>query len=310
MKRALLLLLLVLWAAPLGAQPACPPAVAAPTPAEMQAALQAARDRGALWRFEKDGRAGYLYGTIHVGKLEWAMPGPVLRQALTASDTVAIEVNPLDPAVQAAVLKPAPAAEVVSVPPPLLDRLRKQAARACVPWERIEALPPTLIAVTLAVLEARWEGLHVDYASEVVLVGIANAARKQLASLETGSIQRDALLGGTPADQVAVIENTVQGLENGSARRELAGIANAWAGGDLEGLARLMAQSADIERKMVQRLVIDRNPAMATRIEELHRTGAKLFVATGILHMVGDAGLPRLLAGRGFTVERLAFDGR
>jgi uncharacterized protein YbaP (TraB family) len=144
----------------------------------------------------------------------------------------------------------------------------------------------------------------------VVLVGIANAARKQLASLETGSIQRDALLGGTPADQVAVIENTVQGLENGSARRELAGIANAWAGGDLEGLARLMAQSADIERKMVQRLVIDRNPAMATRIEELHRTGAKLFVATGILHMVGDAGLPRLLAGRGFTVERLAFDGR
>ena len=71
MRLLLVLLLLALWAAPLGAQPAaCPPTVAMPTEVEMQAALQAARDRGALWRFEKDGRAGYLYGTIHVGKLE------------------------------------------------------------------------------------------------------------------------------------------------------------------------------------------------------------------------------------------------
>jgi uncharacterized protein YbaP (TraB family) len=310
MRLPLLLLLLALWTAPLGAQPACPPAATAPTQAEMQAALQTARDRGALWRFEKDGRAGYLYGTIHVGKLEWAMPGPRLRQALAASDTVAIEVNPLDPGVQATVLEPVPAAKAISVPPSLLDRLRKQAARACVPWERIEALPTPLIAVTLAVLEARWEGLHVDYASEVVLVGIANAARKQLASLETGTIQREALLGGTPADQVALVENTVQGLESGTARTELAAIAHAWAGGDLDELGRQLAQGNEIERKVVQRLVIDRNPAMATRIEALHGTGARLFVATGILHMVGDGGLPRLLAGRGFRVERLVFDGR
>jgi uncharacterized protein YbaP (TraB family) len=284
--------------------------VAEPTQAQVQAALQAARDRGALWRFEKDGRVGYLYGTIHVGKLDWAMPGPRLRRALAASDTLAIEVNPLDPGVQATVLAPVPAAEALSVPPPLMDRLRKQAGRACVPWERVEALPAPLIAATLAVLEARWEGLHVDYASEVVLVGIAHSTRKPVASLETGTIQRQALLAGPPADQLALIENTVQGLEDGSARTELAAIANAWAGGDLDALARLLAQGSAIERTMVQRLVIGRNPAMAARIEALHRTGARLFVATGILHMVGDTGLPGLLAGRGFTVERLAFDGR
>jgi len=35
-----------------------------------------------------------------------------------------------------------------------------------------------------------------------------------------------------------------------------------------------------------------------------------VFVGVGILHMVGTTGLPRLLQDRGFTVERIKFDGR
>ena len=35
-----------------------------------------ARDRGFLWKLEKDGRTSWLYGTVHVARLEWAFPGP------------------------------------------------------------------------------------------------------------------------------------------------------------------------------------------------------------------------------------------
>jgi uncharacterized protein YbaP (TraB family) len=87
-------------------------------------------------------------------------------------------------------------------------------------------------------------------------------------------------------------------------------VANAWAGGDLEGLGRSLVEIDPGERVAMERSVIGRNGAMAARIEELHATGRRVFVAAGILHMVGGGGLPGLLAERGFLVERVQFDGR
>ena len=50
----------------------------------------------------------------------------------------------------------------------------------------------------------------------------------------------------------------------------------------------------------------DRNPGLADGIDRLHREGRRVFAAVGALHMAGPRGLLRLLAARGFTVERLA----
>ena len=47
----------------------------------------------------KDGRSSWLFGTIHVGKLPWAFAGPALAQAFAGSDILALELDPLDPAV-------------------------------------------------------------------------------------------------------------------------------------------------------------------------------------------------------------------
>src|SRR5262245_22339327 len=86
-----ILMIWAVWASPVRAQTACPPSPPTPTSAALQDAVRNARDRGALWLFEKDGRRGYLYGTIHVGKLEWAMPGRLVGQAIREADTIAIE---------------------------------------------------------------------------------------------------------------------------------------------------------------------------------------------------------------------------
>ena len=56
---ALLLSLAISSPAP-SAQPACPPSATVPSPAALQEATRNAQDRGALWRFQKDGRHGYL----------------------------------------------------------------------------------------------------------------------------------------------------------------------------------------------------------------------------------------------------------
>ena len=62
-------------------------------------------DHGFLWRISKDGRTSYLYGTMHVGKFDWAFPGPSLMQALRATDTVALELDMLDADIQNRLVK-------------------------------------------------------------------------------------------------------------------------------------------------------------------------------------------------------------
>ena len=79
----------------------CPPALQQPTAERMQAAQQNARDRGFLWRISKDGRVSFLYGTIHMAKFEWMFPGPIVSQALRATDTIALEMDLLDADIQA-----------------------------------------------------------------------------------------------------------------------------------------------------------------------------------------------------------------
>jgi len=303
-----LLLLLTLPVPAWPAEPVCPPSAVVPTQDQLQEAVRNARDHGALWRFEKDGRRGYLYGTIHIANLDWAMPGPTIGRALKDSETIAIEADPSDPATGAGMAAPQKAHEAPTLPAAMLERLRRQAARACEPWEILAPMPPLMVVTRLTLLDARWDGLHTDYAIEAVLASFARKTGKNLATLETIAIQRAAIVGGTPAEQTVEIDQRLTALENGSARKAMTEIANAWSRGDLDILARLF--DAPDARASLDRMAGARNPAIASRIDELHRDGRSLFAAVGILHMVGDSALQKLLAERGFTVGRVPLAGR
>jgi uncharacterized protein YbaP (TraB family) len=110
MRRAWLACLLLAGAAaaqpvPSPAQATCPPALPQASAAEQGAP---ARDRGLLWRATRDGRTLHLYGTLHVGKPHWRKLGPRTAAALRDSDVVALEIDPLDPALAAAMAAVAP----------------------------------------------------------------------------------------------------------------------------------------------------------------------------------------------------------
>jgi len=293
---------------------ACPPQAQAPTPEQMQAAQQKARDRGALWKITRDGRSSYLFGTIHVGKLDWAMPGPQLREALKATDTLALEIDPTDAEMRQRLAQP----QVGGAPPALSDALKRRMARgidaACLPREvrpAIEGQHPMLQALTLAVLEARWEGLDVGYAQEFVLAGFARAAQRRIVSLETPEGQLGALLPKTAAELQHAVGSALDQLEKGTGRRTIARLAAAWERGDLDELAAYERWCEcivdDNDRKQMTRLLDDRNPGLADGIEAVHREGARVFAGVGALHMVGPKALPALLRAKGFQVERVAF---
>jgi uncharacterized protein YbaP (TraB family) len=88
-------------------------------------------------------------------------------------------------------------------------------------------------------------------------------------------------------------------------------MASAWEGGDLHSLSTYETwcecATSDEDRAFMRRLNDGRNPALADGIAAQHRAGRRVFAAVGALHMTGPAGLPLLLAQRGFRVERIAF---
>ncbi len=307
--------LITLWsAAAATAQPAaaCPPVAQMPSPGQLQAAQQNARDRGFLWRIDRDGRSSYLYGTMHLGKLDWAIPGPQVRGALGAVDTLALELDLLDPALLqqfAASLAGKP--DAVVLPAALQARLARQTAAACLPPAALDGQHPVMRAITLAMLAARWDGLDPSYAQELVLGGFARAAKLAVVALETVDQQMTALIPAEPAKALLMIGQALDQLEAGTTRRATARLAKAWAESRIDDLAQYEiwcdCVASDDDRAFLKRLNDDRNPALARRIEAVHASGKRVFAAVGALHMTGAMALPKLMAERGFKVERIEF---
>jgi uncharacterized protein YbaP (TraB family) len=299
------------WAPAVAQAPAavCPPDVAAAgPPSGADDTAGAAPDRGLLWRITRDGRSSYLYATLHVGKPAWQRLGPQVTAALRASDALALEVDPGDPAVMQALLD---LPRGTTLPAPLNQRLQQAFERACLPPALLAPLHPVLQATTLTVLEARWLGMDPAFALESVLAAQARVAGLRVVALETAAQQMAALVAGGDAETQALVDQGLRQLEDLSARRVLARLAAAWESGNLAALQDYETWcecvADDSDRAFLRRLNDERNPVLASGIEAGHRQHRQLFAAVGALHMTGPQSLPRLLAARGFAVERVAF---
>lgn len=313
--RAALLLVACLAAAPLvRAQAECPAAPAL-TVERLQSLQATASDRGMLWRAEKDGRTSWLYGTVHLGRLEWLMPGPTVARALAASDVVAVELDITDPGVARAFAR----SDDAQVSRRLLDsprreRIERLGRQACVPAAVLQALRPLMQVMTLALFDARFLGMHPEFAIDGMLIGFARSGGKRLVALETPEGQLAALAPASDEEELELVESSLQDMETGKGRAMLRRMAEVWAEGD-EAALDSFAQWCDCmrtpaERRLYVRVNDERNLGLADKIAALHDGGARVFAGVGLLHMSGAQALPALLRARGFNVQRVPFRSR
>lgn len=298
------------WAGAVAAeQDACPPAASVPSDQQVQEALASAEDHGMLWRVDKEGRSSYLYGTLHVGKLSWAFPGPKVMAALRATTTLAMELDISDPATREALM--GRASDDLALPPDLTQRLAQQFKVACVDASQFDKVHPVMQVMTLSVLAGRSEGLDPSWGQEMVLTQFAQALKRPIVSLETPQVQLKALIPSDPKEVRLVIDDTLSQLESRKVPATLRRLADSWAQGRLEDLGNYQSwcecMDTEEERVFMRRLLDDRNPHLADGIDALHRQGQRVFAAVGALHMAGENGLPSLLRKRGYTVERVSF---
>jgi uncharacterized protein YbaP (TraB family) len=284
-----------------------PPSVA---PADFQAKPT---DHGVLWRISRDGRTSYLYGTLHLGRSEWLIPGPGLQKAWDETQVLATEIDMGDPAaLQASMNDSKSSLPAAKLTPAQTQRMTAAAAAACVPAAYIAALAdehPILQLTTLSALMAHRDGLEIMYGQDFVLTNLARSNHRPIVGLETPMEQMKALTTASPAETQAMIDESLDELDDQASREALVKLAQVWAAGDLQTLANYEqwcnCATTPASREWLRRLNDGRNGPMAERIAALHAKGKPVLVAVGALHMTGPKALPTLLAAQGFKVERI-----
>ena len=311
--RGVVLWVLCALVALLAALPAHAALCAAPLPtptAELVAkAQQQARNRGFLWRISKHGHVSYLYGTLHVGKLEWMFPGAALLNALQASDTVALELNVRDPVLMQQLQSGVAASTAAPLEPELQKRLDRQAELNCVSFASLHALRPEMQMSALSVAAARMLGLESSYGVEMVLAGYAGNSHKPVESLESVSEQLQSFLVSNGDEMRALVTSGLDDLESGNTLQLLGALSAAWASSDMQKLNNYAqwcnCLNTPEDRAALKRLLDDRNPNLAMRVDAMHESGHKVFAAVGALHMIGANGLPERMRRMGYRVQRI-----
>lgn len=287
---------------------ACPPVAPPLTSDTLNAGMRSAKDHGFLWRVSKDGRSSYLYGTIHAARTEWMFPGPVTLEALRSSDTLALELDLLDPDVQRRLASSMAGQRREPLPPALTRRIERQLKAQCADAESFARLDPEIQVASLSVMAARRDGLDPANAIDLVLAVLAREFGKPVASLETPETQIQALQMPSRTETIDFVSSSLDDLEAGRTRPMLNRIAKVWTDGNHAELARFESWCNCVdtaaERAAMKRMLDDRNPELASAIDKLHSGGSRVFAAVGSLHMVGANGLPSLLRQLGYRVEQ------
>lgn len=278
-----------------------------------EAPLPAPSHRGTLYRVRQQGRTAYLFGTIHVGREGFPLD-PSVTRALAASSALVIELDIRDNApFQLALARHGRYAEGDTVQrhlaPATLRRLVQALARAGVSLQSVEHYKPWLLANMLVGLELDRHGFRRSEAVEYLLLAQAQQEDKAVRELESAEYQL-ALFDTLDAGQQEqyLLEN-LSGLEDGKSLRDSEDLIAAWTNADaprIQAALRTLTTGGTVSADFLQRVLLgQRNPAMATRIEHILQQESVAFVGVGLLHLVGDDGLPQLLRRRGYEVEQL-----
>lgn len=272
------------------------------------------RRQGILFKVARGGEVGYLFGTIHIGVKSFYSLAPAVSRALGDASQLVVELDTrADTAYQHAVAK------YGSYPPDehIRDHLTAQTMAQLtealhavgVTVSSVSRLKPWLLANILMGLELQRSGFERTDGNEFFLLANAAARGIAVAELESADYQLSLFDTLDDADAERYLRESLSELSDGSSLRKARATIDAWSSGDPAALDALFPEAINgdtVVSNFTRRTLLGRrNPEMASRIESILQDGKTTFVGVGLLHLLGDEGLPRLLAQRGFHVERV-----
>lgn len=279
--------------------------VQAPAAAPAQAPEQVERDL-TLWEVRKPGlEPSYLFGTCHAGvSLGEALPVGY-EALLTEADLFVMEVDP-----------------GTMFKPEVLARLRLPPGQSnedllgAEDWKRLLAtfdlkdsaaalnhVHPFVLLSELSTKLPQSSGGSAPSAGmmDLALSGLALAAGKQQAWLETIDQQLDVLLGQPPALYADQLRALLDPESRAAAQAQLGTTLDLCRTGDIDSALALFAEQ---DAAFMDQLMTQRNQNWIPVLEDYFKRG-QVFVAAGAGHMIGDQSVVALLQDRGYKVTRM-----
>lgn len=265
----------------------------------------------AMWVVRDADSTIYLLGTFHAVKPGTDWRTERIDAAFEASDEIWTEVNGMtDPETQrqieAMVLKHGfdpghPLSSKLAAAD--ADRLNELMKGYGMNAAAMDMMRPWLAALTLEMAPAKLAGYDLERGSDYVLEAEAKAAHKSRKGFETAGQQVMIFADLTPDAEIGFLLHSLR--DPADAKGIVDQAAEAWLTGDIEALNKLMLIPMKTEAPALYGGVFTRrNVAWSRQLATVMQGAGTSFVAVGAGHLIGDDGLPALLAELGFEVER------
>ncbi|MGA9583427.1 MAG: TraB/GumN family protein [Allosphingosinicella sp.] len=265
--------------------------------------------RPAMWKVADSDTTLYLFGTIHLLPKGQGWRTPAMDSALAGADELVLEIADIDDVMASAKAM----ARLGMSPglPPIVERVpedKKAALRAMIAesgypeavFDRLEtwaaALP--LLGVTFKRL-----GLDPSLGVEKQIGAPFKASGKTVSGLETVEQQLGYLDTLSEPAQRAFLLSVVE--DSADTRAQFQAMLDAWASGDLEGIARTFDDETQMSPELKSALMSRRNAAWAEWLAKRMETPGTAFVAVGAGHLVGEDSVQAMLRKKGLKAKRV-----
>ena len=264
-----------------------------------------------LWEVEGETNSVYLLGSIHLLREDDHPLPAVIDRVYADAEIIVMELDmdDLDPAYTQAAFN---RAGVMTDGTTLADLMgderyataEEAAAAIDIPLDMLAQSEPWLAAMTIELMMLYRIGFNPMLGVEMTMLNRATADGKPVEGLETVDEQL-AFLDGLPLE--AQREMLLQTLDQGASLNEsIDDIIGAWHRGDTAALAAQLLVSIEAQPELHEALLVDRNHRWTETILAWLDDDRDYLVIVGALHLVGDAGVPALLADRGIGIQQLS----
>ena len=164
---------------------------------------------------------------------------------------------------------------------------------------------PWFLGLNLVSLEALKLGFDPNYGIDRYFLEKA-AERKKILELESLEYQFELFSALSKKDQESFLLYILKDIK--VLEKELDKLVKAWSAGDEKGIELIMTKSIKEDKRLIpiyEKLVLERNKKMASKIEEYLKEKETFLVIVGAGHLVGNQGIIRLLKEKGFLLEQL-----
>lgn len=261
-----------------------------------------------VYAIQKDGQTSYLLGTIHTGVNYGELP-EAIRQKADAANTLVIEAD----------LAAAQSLIPQALPLGAENSLKEQLTPA--EWEKLYAavaplmgenakiinrLNPVVATILFSMTGFEAAAGPTSEPIDQTLFKLAQENGKQIQFMEDAQAQIDLLINtmGISALKEALASSGDADPAKGTDLKDTAEmLLKAYRTGDLVALEAAVMEGMTAED--LQITLIDRNLNWMKKFDQIFGTPGTEFIAVGAAHLVGEYGLLRLLAARGYGVTRL-----